>query len=230
MIDLVLLQNAAAQRPAGRVHRPVISPAKASSSARRSSLQSRRPRVASTGGPAVRPNERRSGATMRKRSGSRSASAWKKRPVHRLPCTSSSGCPSSGPCTQQCVCRRRRLNGDGVHASAPDLAGSLDDQAPACAIDRLRTARCRPRLTRSRTADSARVVRAARPGPPRRCAAAARRAIPAPALWRSPGRARPSCPRAGTAAARTSPSRGESYSSKKVSTPSWLNSTSAIGS
>src|SRR6266567_5620 len=106
----------------------------ASTSERTSSLQSRRPREASTGNAALRPNERRSGATTRKRSGTRSASALKKRPVVRLPCTSSSGSPSSGPATQQCVRKRAVstvrvcIGSDSFILRTPNFASRLDDE------------------------------------------------------------------------------------------------------
>src|SRR5215216_2364060 len=83
--------------------RPLPDQPRASTRAWRSSLQSRSPRVASTGLRSVRPKARRSGATSRWPSGKPSARSRQNRPMVMLPWTSSTGTPSSGPLTQQWV-------------------------------------------------------------------------------------------------------------------------------
>ncbi len=107
VVEEVLLEDAAAHRPAGRVDPPAAGEAEGSRAGRGGRrIMSRSPLVASTGSASVSPKLRRSGAMTRTSSGSASATYFQKAPVEMLPWTRSTGVPSVAPRDQTFIVRR----------------------------------------------------------------------------------------------------------------------------
>src|SRR3954447_6600513 len=138
--------------------------------------------------------------------------------LHRLAPNSLSSCPAKAGhpvITAHPICLGSYVKLRSVFTGSPAFAGDDEEgitptplarpqqSARAWPIARLRSARCLPRSTQSRTGRKGRADRAGRTSPPRRCGASTHPYFRACRFSSSRCRARPACPSAACAAARS---------------------------